>query len=93
MLVAKETITPKNGGHYIFLIADGAVKLSGRDHGIRKSTSLRDQLARSEDLSGDLSGKFREVLTNEQNKDDAEGRNDFWSIEGDFIFSSSYQTS
>ena len=32
------------------------VKLSGREHGIRKSTLLQDQLARSEELSSDLHG-------------------------------------
>ena len=36
-LTAKEIFTPKDGEHSIFLIADGTVKLSGGDHGIRKS--------------------------------------------------------
>ena len=43
-LNAKEIITPKSGEHFIFSIANGTVKLSGRDHGIRKSTLTRDQL-------------------------------------------------
>ena len=40
-LNAKEVITPKSGEPFTFPIADGTVKLSGRDHGIR--TSMRDQ--------------------------------------------------
>ena len=36
LLNAKEVITPKNGQNFTFPIADGTVKLSGRDHGIRK---------------------------------------------------------
>ena len=49
---AKEV--PKIGENFIFPSAEGTVKLSGRDHGIRKSTSMRDQLARSEELSVDF---------------------------------------
>ena len=46
-LNSKEVRTPKNGERFIFRIADGIVKLSGRDHGFRESTSMRNQPARN----------------------------------------------
>ena len=39
-----------------FPIVDGTVTLSGRDHGIQKSTLMRHHLVRSEDLREDLQG-------------------------------------
>ena len=36
-LNAKEIITPKESEHFIFPIADGTAKLSGRDYGVRES--------------------------------------------------------
>ena len=50
----------------------------------RESSLRRDQLARSEDLSGELQGEPEKSQPRET-RDDAENRNDFWSIEGDFI--------
>ena len=41
-LNAKEETTPNNGEHFIFLIADEKVKLSGGDQVLRTSTLLRD---------------------------------------------------
>ena len=83
-LNAKKIITPKSGEHFIFSIAYGTVKLSGRDHGIRKSTLTRDQPVRSEDLRGDLQGSSTQPT--DDMKDDREGRKDFWSIERNFIY-------
>ena len=54
-------------------------KLFGRDHGIRKSTSMRDELARSEELSGDLRGSSDGSQPIDAVTDDREARNDFWS--------------
>ena len=42
--------------YFRFPIADGTAKLFGRDDGVRKLTLTRDQLARREDLRGDLQG-------------------------------------
>ena len=42
-LNALEIITLKRGEYVIFSIADGTVKLSGRDHGNRNSIQRRDQ--------------------------------------------------
>ena len=68
--------------HLMFPIADGTVKLSGWDHGIRRSTSTRDQLVRSEELSGDLQGISDTSQPTDEITDDGEARDDFWSIQG-----------
>ena len=53
---AKGIVTPKNCENFTFPVADGTVELSGGDRGIQKSTLMRDQPARGEELSGDLRG-------------------------------------
>ena len=68
-----------------FPIADGTAKLSGRDHEFREPTLRPEQLAGSEDLSGELKGEPEGPQPTES-KDDAEARRDFWSIQGDFIY-------
>ena len=78
-------LTPRRGQHFKFPIADGTAKLFGRDHGVRESTPRRDQLEMSEDLREELQGNLERSHPTET-KDDAEARNDFWSIEGDFIY-------
>ena len=65
-------VTPTRGEHFIFSAADGTAKLFGRDYGVRESTLRREQPVRSEHLT-------------DETTDDAEARNDFWSMEGDFI--------
>ena len=82
-LNATEVLTSKKG--FIFPIADGTVKLCERDHGVRKSILMRDQPVRSEDLRGDLQGSSEKSQPVDETQEDAEARNDFWSIEGDFI--------
>ena len=83
-LNAKEVLTPKKSDFFIFPIADGTAKLSGRDHGVRESTSIRDQPVRNEELKEDLQGNSEKCQPRDETKDDAEVRHDFWSIEGDF---------
>ena len=70
--------------HFIFPIADGTVNLSGRDHEVRKSTSMRDQPVRSEELSVDFRGSSDR--STDEITDDGEARSDFWSIERNYIF-------
>ena len=53
---AKEVLISQKGEEFIFPIADGTAKLSGRDHGARKSTPRRDQPVLSEDFKEDLEG-------------------------------------
>ena len=60
-------------------------KLCGRDHEIRESTPRQYDPVGSEDLSEELQRNSEEPQTAET-KEDAEARNDFWSIAGDFIF-------
>ena len=45
----------------------------------------REHTVRRENLSGESHGE-REEFQPEATKDDAEARNDFWSIQGDFIY-------
>ena len=60
-----------------FPTTDGTVKLSGRDYGVREFALTRDQLARSEELSGDLQGSSDKSQPIGETKDDAEARIDF----------------
>ena len=81
---AKEVLTPRRREYFIFPIADGSAKLSGRDHEFREPTLRREQPVWSEDLSGELQGETEGPQPTESN-DDAEARKDFRSIQGDFI--------
>ena len=69
----------------MFPKADGTAKLSGRDCEFRESTVRREQLVRSEDLSGELQGEAEGFQPTEPT-DDGEARKDFWSTQGDFIY-------
>ena len=70
---------PKNGEHFIFPIACGTVKLSGRDQVFRRSISIQDHLAR--ETNSTRSFQPLDTLT-----DDAEARNDFWTNAGNYIY-------
>ena len=59
--------------------------MSGRDYGARESTLRRDQPVRSEDLSEELPRNSERSQPTDEVKDDAEARNGFVSMEGDFI--------
>ena len=50
-----------------------------------KPTLRREQLARREDLSGELQGEPGASQPTEST-DDAEARAEFWSMQGDFIY-------
>ena len=92
-LNANEIITPKDCEHFIFQIADGTAKLSGRDHGIRKSNLMRDRHVRSEDPRGDLQKQFGEVSTNGRNSRWRWSPQRFLVNRGGFHLSSSRRTS
>ena len=83
-LDAKEVLASKRCEHSFFPIADGTAKLFGRYHGVRESTPRRDQHAISEDLREELQGNSERSQPTEST-DDAEARNDYWSMVGDFI--------
>ena len=42
-LNAKEVLTPQRSGHFIFPVADGTVKIFGREQRLRTSTLTRDR--------------------------------------------------
>ena len=79
-LNAKEGLMPKNSDNFKFPIADGTVKLSGRDQIIRKCTLIRDQPERDKEFRDDLRGELDALI------DDSEARNAFWSIEGNCFY-------
>ena len=82
---AKEVLISQKGEEFIFPVADGTAKLSGREYEFREPTPRRERTARSEDVSGELQGERLGPQPTES-KDDAEARANFWSIQGDFIF-------
>ena len=79
-----DVLISKKGEAFMFPVADGTAKLSGKDYEFRAPTLRREQTVRSEDLSGGLQGEPGEPQPTES-KDDAEARADFSSIQGDFI--------
>ena len=74
-LNAKEVLTTHKDREYLFPVADGSATLSLR----REHTEKRENL--SEESQGD-----KEEFQPEETKDDAETQEDFWSIQGDFIY-------
>ena len=66
-------------------MANGSGKLSGRDYEFQEPTLRRESTVRRERLSGESRGD-REEFQPEESKDDAEIRNDLWSIQRDFIY-------
>ena len=58
---------PKNVKTFLFLIADGTVKLSGGDQGIQKSTSVREQPERGEEIRDDHRRESDGVLADRHN--------------------------
>ena len=57
---AKEVLISQKDDEFVFPNADGTAKLSGRDYKFRVPTLRREQLVRSEDLSGDIQGESGE---------------------------------
>ena len=77
------------GDNFIFPAASGTVIISGGDQRPRTSTLIRDRPERGEEQEI-LRGESEELssptpLQDDSTMDDAEARNDFWSITGDFI--------
>ena len=48
-LNAKEVLTPQRSGNFIFPVADGTVKIFGREQRLRTSTLNRERLERGEE--------------------------------------------
>ena len=89
-LNAKEVLTPMQGDNFVFPVADGTVKVSGGDLRLRTSTLIRDRPERGEEqevLRGESDGLSSPTPIQEDSaRDDAEAKNDFWSIMGDLIY-------
>ena len=81
-LNAKEVLMTQKDGEFVFLVADGSAKLSGRDYKFQEPTLRRESTVKRENLSGKSHGD-REEFRPEESEDDAEARKDFWSIQGD----------
>ena len=77
---AKEVLISQKDGEFVFPVADGTAKLSGRDFESRVPTPRREPTVRSEGFSRELHGESGECQPTES-KDDAEARADFWSIQ------------
>ena len=77
------------GDNFIFPVADGTAKISGRDQRLRTSILIRDRPERGEEreiLRGESDGLSSPTpLQYDFALDDAEAENDFWSATGDFI--------
>ena len=84
-LNAKEVLTPQRIGNFIFLVADGTVKIFGRGQRLRTSTLTRDRPKRSEEqeiLQGNSDEWFSPShLQEDSTRDDEEAKNDFWTIQ------------
>ena len=83
---AKEILIKQKRDQFIFPVAEGTAKLSGRDYEFRKPTPRREQTVRSEDCSGELEEGEPGESPLAESTDDDEARADFWSIQGDFIY-------
>ena len=70
---AKEVLISQKDDEFIFPIADGTAKLSGRDYKFRVPSLRREQLVRSEDLRGEIQGESGESQL-EEPAGDAEAR-------------------
>ena len=89
-LNAKEVLAPMKGDNFIFPVSEGTVQISGGDQRLKTSTLIRDRPKRGEEREV-LGGESDELssptpLQDDSTRDDAEAKNDFWSVTGDFIF-------
>ena len=89
-LNAKEVLTPMKNEKFVFPVADGTVKTLGGVQSLRPYTWIRDCPERGEEQEIHQ-GKSDELhsptkLQDDSTRDDAEAKNDFLSITGDFIY-------
>ena len=84
-LDAKEVLITHKDGEIVFPVADGSATLSGRDYDFQEPTLRQESTLKRENLSGESHGDRKEFRP-EETKDDAETHEDFWSIQGDFVY-------
>ena len=83
---AKEVISPKEIGKFIFPAADGRINLSGRDQELRTPTLIREQPIRGEghvEFLGESEGSL--PPPQDSLPEAGEAIKDFWSMSGNFI--------
>ena len=89
-LNAKEVLSPMKGDNFIFPISDGTAKISGGDRRLRTSTLIRERRERGEEqeiLRGESDGLSSPIpFQDDSTPDDAEAKNHFWTITGEFIY-------
>ena len=87
-LNAKEVLPPQRSGNFIFLVADGTVKISGGDQRLRTSTLTRDRPERGEEQENLLGESDGSSLTpvHDSSMCGGDAKNDFLSISGNFIY-------
>ena len=86
-LNAKEVLFPKEKGDFIFPIADGRIKLAGRDQELRTSTLIRHRSIQGEshiDFLGESEGSL--PPPQDSFPDAGKAINEFWSMSGSFIY-------
>ena len=89
-LNAKEVLSPQKSGIFVFTVADGTVKIFGRERRLRTSTLTRERPERGEEQEF-FQGKSDELhsptpLQEDSTLDDEEAENDFWTFTGEFIY-------
>ena len=89
-LNAKEVIFPKENGKFIFPVADGRIKLPGRDQDLRTSTLKQERPIRGEGhidfLKVSEGSPPPPPPPHDSFPDAGEAINDFWSMSGNFIY-------
>ena len=77
------------GDNFIFPVADGTVKTPGGKRRLKLATLIRDRPERGEEqevLLGESDKLSSPIpLQDDSTRDDAEAKNDFWSITGDYL--------
>ena len=82
---AKAVFVPKQGDEFIFPLADGTVKLSGKDQEVRTSIHTRNPRGQGKEHPAELQEADESVPPEHQATDDTEARDDVWSISGNDI--------
>ena len=85
---ANEVLTQQRSGNFIFPVADGTVKIFGREQRLRASTLTRERPERGKEHEI-LQGRSDELLSptqvqDDSKRDDEEAKSDFWTIIGEF---------
>ena len=83
-LNAKEVLITQKDEEYVFPVTDGSARSSARDDEFQEPTLRRESTVRRQNLSGESQGGREELQLEEKN--DEEVHQDFWSIQGDFIY-------